>query len=120
MAAIEVEGRSHSQTALVLFDLDRFKAVNDIHGHGAGDQLLRLVSDRFRAELAPGQTVHRMGGDEFACVINANAKDDAPQRLARRCIQSICEPFESNGLIHHIGASAGIAMFPATPMKLAR
>lgn len=101
------------QTALVLFDLDRFKSVNDIHGHGAGDRLLRLVGDRFRAEIGPGQSFYRLGGDEFACVIETSgAEDEAPQRLARRCIQSISEPFESDGLVHHIGASAGIAMFP--------
>ncbi len=99
--------------ALVLLDLDRFKAVNDLHGHLAGDRLLRLVGDRLQFLLGSREIAYRLGGDELAVVIKLTSLNDrTPRRLARRIVNSLAEPFNDQGLVHHIGASAGIAVYP--------
>src|SRR5690606_39909259 len=68
------EGRSH---VLLFMDLDRFKTVNDACGHAAGDQLLRQVSNLFAAELPESNTLARIGGDEFAILLENYSVDDA-------------------------------------------
>jgi diguanylate cyclase (GGDEF)-like protein len=100
-------------TGLVMVDLDRFKAVNDLHGHAAGDRLLRIVSQRIQSEMGPGQAVYRLGGDEFAIVKKlADQSGDEAQSVARHLVKLLSEPVEDGNLVHHIGASAGIALFP--------
>jgi diguanylate cyclase (GGDEF)-like protein len=102
-----------NEFALLIIDLDRFKAVNDVHGHLAGDRLLRSVAARIEAGLAVGETVYRLGGDEFALVCEITDGDhDRARRAARLIVQRLAEPFGEEGLVHHIGASVGIAMFP--------
>ncbi len=104
------QGRSFS---LIVLDLDRFKGVNDIHGHLVGDRLLRLASDRMVMRLQPGTQLFRLGGDEFAVIVQRCEEDDAtPQDVAQLLIADLGEPFHDNGLVHHIGGSAGIAGFP--------
>ena len=108
---------SHShgskKVGLLLLDLDRFKSVNDIQGHLAGDQLLRDVSARLVEMLPANGRAYRLGGDEFAIVVELAKGDyNAPHRVARRLVQAMSEPFEVSGRVHYIGASIGIAMFP--------
>jgi diguanylate cyclase (GGDEF)-like protein len=98
---------------LVMVDLDRFKAVNDLHGHAAGDRLLRIVSQRLQSEMGPGQAVYRLGGDEFAIVTKlTDPSGEEAQRVARHLVKLLSEPVADGNLVHHIGASAGIALFP--------
>jgi diguanylate cyclase (GGDEF)-like protein len=102
-----------TEIALLIIDLDRFKAVNDVHGHLAGDHLLRSVAVRLQDALAPGQTAYRLGGDEFAVICEIrDGEHDVARRIARRVVQLVAEPFQEAGLVHHIGASVGIALFP--------
>jgi diguanylate cyclase (GGDEF)-like protein len=98
--------------ALVMIDLDRFKEVNDTHGHPIGDQLLRVVAERLQTCSRQRDTVARLGGDEFA-IIQADVRGvyDA-QELAVRIIASIGRPFLIEGIRLEIGASIGIAMAP--------
>ncbi len=111
--ALPADGRTDRTISLLLIDLDRFKAVNDVHGHLAGDQLLRMAAWRLTGCLRRGQAVYRRGGDEFALMCEFGPEDhDMPQRLARRVVEVLSEPFEDSGLVHHIGASVGIALFP--------
>lgn len=98
---------------LLIVDLDRFKPVNDLHGHPAGDRLLRAVADRLGGLLAPGDIAFRLGGDEFAVLAAAGEDGEAPHRLARRIVAATAEPYAIAGLVHHIGASVGVASFPA-------
>ena len=105
--------QSTSQVGLIIVDLDRFKAINDVHGHLAGDRLLRLATDRLVEESMEGQTVYRLGGDEFAILIDVQkAGKAAPEAIARHIVLRMSQPFFDHGLVHHIGASAGIAFFP--------
>jgi diguanylate cyclase (GGDEF)-like protein len=111
------------QFAVLCFDLDRFKVVNDSLGHPLGDELLREVAARTRKCLRDGDTLARLGGDEFV-ILQAQAKraGDA-SALAARLIEEIGIPFELDG--HHvtIGVSLGIAIAPgdaASPDELLR
>ena len=99
--------------ALLMVDLDHFKGVNDVHGHPSGDVLLRDVAARL-AELVGGHArAFRLGGDEFAILSRIGADHDAPRRMARRIVQGMSEPFADGAIVHHIGASVGISLFPA-------
>jgi diguanylate cyclase (GGDEF)-like protein len=96
--------------SLLLVDLDRFKEVNDTHGHPIGDTLLRVVARRLLACARDEDTVARLGGDEFA-FIGTGVRDayDAGQ-LAARIIQTVSQPFVINGYSLEIGASVGIVV----------
>jgi diguanylate cyclase (GGDEF)-like protein len=94
-----------------LLDLDRFKEVNDTLGHGTGDKLLRLVSDRLRAGVRPEDTVARLGGDEFVLLLEVGTYDEATGIVDRLAAQ-LRRPYEVAGTRLEVGASAGIAMFP--------
>jgi diguanylate cyclase (GGDEF)-like protein len=99
--------------ALLIVDLDRFKAINDVHGHPAGDQLLREVAPRLAACVGPHGETFRLGGDEFAVVFRLGTRDrDFARRLAHGTVRAMAEPFQVDELVHHIGASVGIALFP--------
>jgi diguanylate cyclase (GGDEF)-like protein len=95
--------------ALLVIDLDGFKAVNDTYGHPTGDALLMAVSQRLRESLREGDTLTRLGGDEFAIIqaVN-NFKIDASALAARLC-ECLKLPFEIDTLTVSIGASIGIA-----------
>lgn len=98
--------------ALHYIDLDRFKPVNDGHGHAAGDQVLKVVAERLQAMLRGMDTVARLGGDEFA-VIQTNVTElDTVQIVGERIIETLSRPIEVNGDHLTIGASIGVALAP--------
>jgi diguanylate cyclase (GGDEF)-like protein/PAS domain S-box-containing protein len=100
-----------SADAAVLFlDLDDFKAVNDSLGHVAGDALLRAVGVRLRASLSPAHTVARMGGDEFAILVEGTSSADAALDAAERITSALQAPFEVDGREMFVTASVGIAV----------
>lgn len=102
------------QIALILMDLDRFKWVNDMHRHLAGDRLLRQVAQRLTQNKRANYTAYRLDGDEFALVMDITETDDRrAEDTARHIVRMMTEPFEDQRLVHHIGASAGVAIFPA-------
>jgi diguanylate cyclase (GGDEF)-like protein len=98
--------------ALFYLDLDRFKAVNDIHGHLAGDALLRCVAERLAGCVRDGDTLARLGGDEFAILQSAVERDEDVEAMAQRVLGAIAAPYYFEG--HHavIGISIGIAVAP--------
>jgi diguanylate cyclase (GGDEF)-like protein len=97
---------------LLIFDLDRFKDLNDTLGHGAGDTLLQLVGRRLRDALGRGPLLARLGGDEFAVLLSAGQGRDAALRAGKKVIEAISRPFEVEGLELDIGASVGVALYP--------
>lgn len=105
---------SHRAHALMLIDLDRFKAVNDTLGHAAGDELLKQVAERLRAAIGPHDVAYRLGGDEFA-MIKADAS--GAEDLAKKIIAEMVRPFEVLGHPARIGASIGWATPDATMQK---
>jgi diguanylate cyclase (GGDEF)-like protein/PAS domain S-box-containing protein len=98
--------------AVLCFDLDRFKNVNDTLGHIFGDKLLRQVAERLHTCLREGDAVARMGGDEFAIIQGSLTEATEITALAARLIDTIGAPFDLDG--HHVvvGASIGIAVAP--------
>ncbi len=98
--------------AVLCLDLDRFKAVNDLFGHPAGDALLRQVADRLRQCTRDTDFVVRLGGDEFAVLQCGAPQPASSARLARRIIATLAEPFDLDGQRANIGSSVGIAIAP--------
>jgi diguanylate cyclase (GGDEF)-like protein/PAS domain S-box-containing protein len=99
-------------TFAVLFaDLDRFKTVNDTLGHGTGDALLTTVARRLQFSLRKGDTVARVGGDEFVVVL-PNADASAAREAAERLLSLVAEPIAVDEMSLHITPSVGICMYP--------
>jgi diguanylate cyclase (GGDEF)-like protein/PAS domain S-box-containing protein len=108
--AIERARKLGKEHALLYIDLDRFKIVNDIAGHAAGDALLKTVGKALRAAVAPRDVVARLGGDEFAVLLLDCAANDA-ERVATRILGLIgTDRFSWAGKVHEIGASIGVAI----------
>ena len=102
--------RSHeSQHAVLLIDLDRFKPVNDLHGHQAGDTVLCEVAERLKMLAPAGGIVSRLGGDEFA-LIAAHTSTEATRKLAQRIITGLGAPYALETSSIGLGASIGIAL----------
>lgn len=98
--------------AVLCFDLDRFKSVNDTLGHAFGDRLLRQVAERMRKCLREGDTLARLGGDEFAILQSQVGHAEDASALAARLIDDIAVPFDLDGHQAAIGVSIGIAIAP--------
>ncbi|MEM7700754.1 MAG: EAL domain-containing protein [Pseudomonadota bacterium] len=106
---IEASKGTSGGPILAFIDLDRFKQVNDVFGHAAGDQLLEQVAQRFRAAAGEGTVIGRLGGDEFAMLVPEGTEMDDAIELARRIIDEVCEPFSIDGFEIGVGASIGLA-----------
>jgi diguanylate cyclase (GGDEF)-like protein len=109
-AALHRGQRSGSLVGLLFVDLDGFKAVNDAHGHRAGDQVLRQTAQRMREQVRRGDTVGRLGGDEFVVLMEPLPDVEAIIDLARRIIATISLPMRIAGGAVSIGASVGVAL----------
>ncbi|HEX3992569.1 MAG TPA: GGDEF domain-containing protein, partial [Acetobacteraceae bacterium] len=96
--------------ALLCLDLDGFKLINDMHGHGFGDSLLVGVAQRLREAVRENDTVARMGGDEFAIIQRIDNQSDEAIAFAKRLIEAITQPFELAGRQALVGVSIGIAL----------
>ncbi|MEM1052037.1 MAG: EAL domain-containing protein, partial [Pseudomonadota bacterium] len=94
---------------LAFIDLDRFKQVNDVFGHAAGDKLLEQVAERFRDAAGGSVVTGRLGGDEFAMILPENSSIDVAIKLADDIINQVCAPFAIDGFEILIGASIGLA-----------
>lgn len=110
--ALQQADRCGGHVAVIGIDLDRFKEVNDLHGHSAGDAVLRLLAERMSAALLDGETIARFGGDEFAAFKSFTDRADVAEFVGR-LEQCLTTSTEMDGFSVHLGASIGIAMFPA-------
>lgn len=104
--------RQGGHGALVLLDLDDFKAINDRFGHAGGDELLQAVARRLRACVRGSDTVARLGGDEFALLLEPPAGEAALAAVLARIRSGFARAFRVNGQLVGMGASIGIARFP--------
>ncbi len=113
--AISLAKRDSHQFALLYLDLDKFKPVNDLLGHAAGDELLQAVAARMRRELRESDTVARIGGDEFAVILPVIGRREEAQTVAGKITAALAAPFQlgDQGNSAAIGSSIGVALYPA-------
>ena len=115
--ALAAAHRGRTELAFCFIDLDGFKPVNDRLGHAAGDVLLVRIADEMRAALRDADTIARVGGDEFSVVISEFSPDEDSRLQARAVANRVVERIQSiasiDGQAVQVGASVGIAMFPA-------
>jgi diguanylate cyclase (GGDEF)-like protein/PAS domain S-box-containing protein len=105
--------RKNEGLALMILDLDRFKAINDSFGHGVGDMLLMAVAGRLTALLRKSDTVARMGGDEFAVLLPETTQVEDSIKTAQKILEAFREPFTLDGIELKVTTSIGIARYPA-------
>ncbi|MEW6695634.1 putative signaling protein [Tepidimonas thermarum] len=99
--------------AVLLVDLDDFKAINDGHGHATGDRLLIEVARRLRSTVRAMDVVARLGGDEFVIVLPEVAGADAALAVGEKLLHALAQPYQLDALaLGGMGASAGVAVFP--------
>ncbi|HTV70107.1 MAG TPA: bifunctional diguanylate cyclase/phosphodiesterase [Rhizobiaceae bacterium] len=111
-AILDVGAESGHQVAVIVMDLDRFKDINDVHGHKAGDLLLQTIATRLRSATMPGEFVARMGGDEFIAVKQGVVAADEALSFAQRLTDSVTVPVVQDDRTLSVGASIGISLFP--------
>ncbi|MFC4453456.1 EAL and GGDEF domain-containing protein [Deinococcus sonorensis] len=109
---IEQARQGHTQVAVGLMDLDRFKLINDTLGHSAGDLLLQQVAARVHQTLRPGDGLARMGGDEFLLAFTGLTHPGQLEHLADRLISSLEQPFHVNEHEVFVRPSVGFSVFP--------
>ncbi len=104
--------RGQYRVALLFFDLDRFKHINDSMGHAAGDALLRQVAKRLLTSVRDEDTVARLGGDEFTVVLEAIATIESAAIVAEKILAAFGKPFDLDGNEVVVTPSVGISIFP--------
>ena len=111
-SAVRQAAQNRHRLALMFIDLDRFKEINDVHGHDVGDKLLVEVAGRLKQAVRHGDTVARLGGDEFVILLRyVNGREGALQ-VAEKVRESVAAPYEISGLALRTAASIGLAVYP--------
>jgi len=107
--------------ALALLDIDGFKAVNDTHGHPAGDALLKAIAQRLGEDVRANDTVARLGGDEFALILEDVGDQDLLLRRCEALGAALAQPYALEGshgaFVAHISASIGLALWRGAPQN---
>lgn len=98
--------------ALIMLDLDHFKAINDSYGHNVGDDVLVQVAERLRSVLRPADLLARLGGDEFMVMLREVSCQADATDIARRLLESLATPFRLHTCLFTVTASAGVALAP--------
>jgi len=111
-AALASPPRAGGAHALLILDLNGFKQVNDVYGHGAGDEVLITVGERLMGAVRHGELVARLGGDEFAVLAQHLAGPEAATSIAFRIIEALETPIQAGDTAHTLGAGIGVAMLP--------
>ena len=104
--------REHRKVALLFIDLDRFKSINDSLGHPTGDLILQEAARRMRTLVREGDTVARVGGDEFTVVLGALTRGSDAALIAYSLVEAFKKPFEIADRRFYVTASIGISLYP--------
>jgi diguanylate cyclase (GGDEF)-like protein len=99
--------------ALMYLDIDRFKPVNDTHGHNVGDALLRAFSSRLMHSVRSTDTVARLGGDEFTIILDKVSRPEDAAMIANKIVLSMRMPFDLDGTVVTVSSSVGVAFYQA-------
>ncbi|HUQ28527.1 MAG TPA: EAL domain-containing protein [Usitatibacter sp.] len=111
--AIAQGHRAGTQVAVLFLDLDRFKTINDSLGHQLGDRLLQSVASRILVCVREGDTVSRVGGDEFVIVVPGIASSSDGSAVAAKILEVLASAFHLHGNDLHVAASIGISLYPS-------
>lgn len=111
--ALQYASRHQKSLALMLLDLNKFKPVNDTHGHAVGDLLLQQVAERLKQAIRASDTVARVGGDEFIILLPQIDEPHHALMVAEKIQQAIAKPFDIHGLEVQISCSIGTSCYPA-------
>lgn len=106
--------RHKQEVSLVYIDLNGFKAVNDTHGHQAGDEVIREIGRRLEICLRRTDTPARLGGDEFACILEDFRDREAALAVIDKILDIFTKPISYEGVEHQIGGSLGVSFYPET------
>ncbi|MCX7097560.1 MAG: EAL domain-containing protein [Methylococcales bacterium] len=106
--------RRGQRLALAFLDLDGFKAINDSHGHEAGDQLLVALANRMKQALREGDTLARLGGDEFVAIQVDLSEIESSLPMHTRLLAAAAQPIQCGDLVLQVSASIGITFYPQT------
>ena len=109
---ITIAQRDHTCVAVLYIDLDGFRDVNDIAGHSAGDEVIKVTAERFINVVRASDSVARVGADEFVVVLSGLVDEETSMRLGDRLIQAMDEPILVGPQRFNLGASIGLALFP--------
>ena len=104
--------RKNEKVAVMFMDLDRFKDVNDTLGHGVGDHLLRIVAERLKSTLREGDTIARIGGDEFTAILTAMHGPSDAVNVCEKILKEIERPVMLEGRSFCVTSSIGLSVFP--------
>jgi diguanylate cyclase (GGDEF)-like protein/PAS domain S-box-containing protein len=110
--ALALARRDERPAAVLFLDLDAFKLVNDTLGHTLGDRLLQAVADRLRASVREGDTIARVGGDEFTVLLCSVGGVEDAVAVAQKLLEAVAEPFHLEGHQLYATASIGVGLFP--------
>ncbi len=109
---IEGARRHQRMLAVMFFDLDRFKPINDTYGHRTGDLMLQEVARRLRTSVRSSDLVGRLGGDEFIAVLSDLSSDADLEAIASHLLQRLSDPYRIESLELHTSPSIGISVYP--------
>jgi len=113
-AAVERAKRTGKSVALLMIDLNDFKAVNDLYGHSAGDAVLIATARRLKGAVRASDTVARFGGDEFVVIIESIEEPQEIVHVGEKLLETLADPITlDTGVLEKISASIGLAMYPA-------
>jgi diguanylate cyclase (GGDEF)-like protein/PAS domain S-box-containing protein len=104
--------RSGQEVSVLFIDLDRFKPINDIHGHEVGDMVLRQVANRLRRSMRGEDIVFRLGGDEFLALVPHHHDAPAGEKVAQHLMEAVSSPYHVGSVEASLSCSIGISIYP--------
>jgi len=109
---LEQAKRTKTKFAVMLFDVDKFKAINDVYGHNAGDEVLRNIASRLQEAVRESDTIGRLGGDEFLVILPFIKDKEASTMVANRVVDYVAKPILWNNRSLNVYISIGISIYP--------
>ncbi len=122
-AAVAAPPRTSGTHVLMMLDLNGFKQINDVYGHGAGDAALIVVGERLMSSVRSGDMVARLGGDEFAILAQHLSSAETATGITRRVHENLAVPITISGTNYNVGTGIGLCLFPfrdCTPQEIMR